>query len=99
VKVGVWYALCARRIVGPVFFNEKVNYERYVQVILRQFFSELTEEERLYGWFQQDSATAHSACMSMQALSNVSGYRIISNSIRPAHSPNLNPCVFSSGVV
>jgi hypothetical protein len=41
-----------------VFFNETINCERYVQVILGQFFSELTQEERLYGWFQQDSATA-----------------------------------------
>jgi hypothetical protein len=40
-------------------FNETINCERYVQVILGQFFSELTEEERFYGWFQQDSATAH----------------------------------------
>jgi hypothetical protein len=33
-----------------------------------QFFPELTEEDRFYGWFQQDSATAHISCMSMQAL-------------------------------
>jgi hypothetical protein len=76
VKVGVWCAVSARRIVGPVmFFNETINCERYVQVILGQLFSELTDEERLYGWFQQDSATAHTArtCMSMQALSDVLG--------------------------
>jgi hypothetical protein len=65
VKVGVCCALCARRIVGPMFFNKKINCEKYVQVILRQFFSELTEEERYYGWFQQDSATAHTAHMSI----------------------------------
>jgi hypothetical protein len=59
VKVGVWCGVSARRIVGPLFFNETVNCERYVQVILWQFFPELTEEERLYGWFHQDSATAH----------------------------------------
>jgi hypothetical protein len=52
VKVGVWCALSARRIVGPVFFNENINCDRYVQVIVGQFFSELTEEESLYGWFQ-----------------------------------------------
>jgi hypothetical protein len=47
VKVGIWCAVSARRIAGPVFFNERINCEGYVQVILRQFFSELTEEERL----------------------------------------------------
>jgi hypothetical protein len=73
VNVGVWCAASARRIVGPVFFNKTINCERYVQVILGKFFPELTEEERLYCWFHQDPATAHTARMSMQALSDDSG--------------------------
>jgi hypothetical protein len=36
--------------------------------ILRQFFPELTEKERLYDLFQQDSTTAHTVHMSMQYL-------------------------------
>jgi hypothetical protein len=32
VKVGVWYAVSARRIVVPVFFNETVNCKRYLCV-------------------------------------------------------------------
>jgi hypothetical protein len=48
------------------------NRERCVQVILGQFFPELTEEGH-YGLFQEDSATAHTARMSMQALSYVFG--------------------------
>jgi hypothetical protein len=56
----------ARRIARSVFFNGTVTCERYALVILEQFFPELTEEEGFYGWFQQDSATAHIACMSMQ---------------------------------
>jgi inhibitor of nuclear factor kappa-B kinase subunit alpha len=94
VKVGVWCALSARRIVGSVFFNETINCERYVQGILGQFFSELTEEERLYGWFQQDSATDHTTRMAMKALSDVFRDRIISSDIWPAHSPDFNPCDF-----
>jgi hypothetical protein len=94
VKVGVWCAVSARRIVGPVFFNETINCERYVQVILRQFFPELKEKERICGWFRQDSATSHTARMSMQALSNVFGGRIISSGIWPARSLDLNPCNF-----
>jgi hypothetical protein len=77
-----------------VFFNETINCKRYVQVILEQFLLELTEEERLYGWFQQDSATAHIVCISMQALSDVFGDRIISSGIWPERSPDLNPCDF-----
>jgi hypothetical protein len=100
LKVGVWCAVSARRIVGPVFFNETINCERYVQVILGQFFPELTEEERLYGWFQQDSGSTHTARISMLALPDVFGDRIISSGIWPARSPDLNPCdLFSSEVV
>jgi hypothetical protein len=58
VKDSVWCAVSARRIVGPVLFNETIKCERYVHVILRKFFPELPEEERLYGWFPQESATA-----------------------------------------
>jgi transposase len=48
IKIGVWCPVSARRVVVPVFFNETINCERYVHVILGQFFPELTEEERLY---------------------------------------------------
>jgi hypothetical protein len=75
-------------------FNKTINCERYVQVILGQFFPELTEEERLYDWFRQESANAHTASMSMQPVSDIFGNSIISSSILPAHSPNLNSCDF-----
>jgi hypothetical protein len=77
-----------------VFLKEIINCERCVQVILGQLFPELTEEERLYGWFQQDSATAHTACMSTQGMSIVFRDRIISRGIWPACSPDLNPYDF-----
>jgi hypothetical protein len=76
------------RLLDVCFFNKTVNCERYVEVILRQFFPEMTEEERLHGWFQQDSTTAYTSCMSMQALSDVFGDRIISSGIWSARSPN-----------
>jgi hypothetical protein len=65
MKAGVWSAVRARRIAGRALFNETINCERYEQDILGKSFPELTAEERLYGWFQQDSATAHTARMSM----------------------------------
>jgi hypothetical protein len=66
MEVGVWCAVSARRIAGPLFFNKTINWEGYVQVILGKFFPQLTDAERLYGWFQQDSATPHTAPISMQ---------------------------------
>jgi hypothetical protein len=94
VKVGVWCAVCTRRIAGPVFFKETMNCEKYVQIIFGKFFSELTEEERLYGCFQQDSATTHTTRMPMQALSDVFGDIIISSHIWPARSSELSNCDF-----
>jgi hypothetical protein len=93
-KFGVW---CARRIVEPVVVNHKINCKIYVQVILGQFFPELTEEERLCGWFQQDSATAHAARISMEPLSEFFEKRIISSGIWPARSRELNPGFFFWG--
>jgi hypothetical protein len=94
VKVGVWFPVNTRIVGGVFLFNETINCERYVQVIFRQYFPELTEEETLYGWFQQDSATAHTTRIYMQALSDVFGDRIVSSGIWPAHSPDLNTCDF-----
>jgi hypothetical protein len=65
-----------------------------VQVIFGQFFPQLTEEEKLYGWFQQDSGTAHTACM--QALSIVFGDTITSSAIWLA---SLILLILSTGVV
>jgi hypothetical protein len=87
VEVGVWCAVSARRIVGPMFLMKQL----IAKDMCRSFFP---EEEKLYDWFQQDSATAHAAHMSLQALSNVFGDRIISSFIWLARSPDINPCDF-----
>jgi hypothetical protein len=36
------------RLLDLRFINETVNCETYVQVILKQFFPQLTEKERLW---------------------------------------------------
>jgi hypothetical protein len=38
-------------LLDLAFFNDERNCERREPVILAKFFSELTEEEKLYGWF------------------------------------------------
>jgi hypothetical protein len=91
VRVCVWCAVSARSVAVPVFFKRKICTGH-----LGHFFPELTEEERLYGWFKQDSATAHAARMSMQALFDDLGDRIISSGIWPERSPDLNPSNFFS---
>jgi hypothetical protein len=65
-KVGVWCAVSLRRINGPLFFHETVNSDHYVNDILNLFFNQLTAEERQYGYFQHDNATAHTANATMK---------------------------------
>jgi hypothetical protein len=67
---------------------EKINCEGYARVILEQFFPHLTEKERLYGWVQQDSVTAHSARVPTQDLDDIFVDLIISSDILPACSPS-----------
>jgi hypothetical protein len=81
-------------LFDPCFFKETINCERYVRGILGHLISELKEKERLNAWFQHDSAPAHTARMSMHALSDFFGDRVISNDICPARSPDPNFCDF-----
>jgi hypothetical protein len=48
VKVGVWCAVNAKRIIGPILYAETINSDRYVRLILTGFFAQLKEEERLF---------------------------------------------------
>jgi hypothetical protein len=58
-KIGVWCAISARRMIGPIFYSDIVNATRYVNSILSPFLAKRTEEERLYGVFEQDPATVY----------------------------------------
>jgi hypothetical protein len=66
VEVGVWCAVSARIIV-PVYFNKIINCKMYtghswatVSIVNRRI-------KIFYGWFQEDSATAHIARMYLYA--------------------------------
>jgi hypothetical protein len=67
-----------------------INSERCVGDILRPFFGNITEEEKTYGYFMQDGATAHTATYS-NVLNEVFENRLISRGLWPARSPDLNP--------
>jgi hypothetical protein len=75
-------------------FHETVNSDRYVNDILNPFFSQLTAEERQYGYFQQDNATAHTANAAMVAIREVFEDRIISRGLRSPTSIDLSFCDF-----
>jgi len=63
-KIGVWCAISRRRIIGPLFLESSINAEAYHALIIQQFIALLQVDERNC-WFQQDSATAHTAAPAM----------------------------------
>ena len=90
-KVGVWCALSRGRIIGPIFFENTITSKRYIHNILEPFFNQLTEQEKQQGWFQKDGATAHTASVSMAAVGEVFGDRVIFRGLWPPRSPDLTP--------
>lgn len=93
-KVGVWCAISRKRIVGPIFFADTINSERYCNQIIQPFLSQLSRHELRSGWFQQDNATSHTARTTLQCLQNSFDNRIISRGLWPARSPDLTPADF-----
>jgi len=66
-KIGVWCDISRRQIIGPIYFEQTVTTEVYLQ-IFNKFVSQLTDDELTTGYYQQDSATCHTANASMQEI-------------------------------
>jgi hypothetical protein len=47
------------RIIGSLLFYNMVYLEHYMNSILELYFQMLTEEEKLYAYFQQDNSSLH----------------------------------------
>jgi hypothetical protein len=100
VKVSVWCALSAGRIIGPVFFKEAINCEGYVWVILGQFLPKLPEEERFYSWFQtQLLPTLHVHVYLCRFCSVSSGRELLAVVFGQPLHPIIILVIISSGVV
>jgi hypothetical protein len=73
IKVGVWCALSATRIFGPILFLDRINSEGYSRQALTHFILNLSDDdENKYRFFQENSATAHTANNSITILHNIS---------------------------
>jgi len=83
----VWCAISRHRITGPLFFETTINAEAY-QELIQQFIALLQVDERNC-WFQQDSATAHTAASTMEILHKFFGEKVISKGVWPPRSPDL----------
>jgi hypothetical protein len=61
----------AKQITGLTFYAESINCHRYAGLILTEFFTQITDEEQLHAWFQQESATDHTTDGSLTVLEGV----------------------------
>ncbi|GFS95828.1 putative transposable element [Trichonephila clavipes] len=83
-KLTVWCALWAGGIIGPYFFkndegyNVTVNGDRSRAMITNFFIPELNNHDVQELWFQQDGATCHTACATIDLLKDTFGDRLIS---------------------
>ncbi|GFU94232.1 uncharacterized protein TNCV_1302811 [Trichonephila clavipes] len=83
-KLTVWCALWAGGIIGPYFFkndeghNATVNGDRHRAMITNFFIPELNNHDVQELWFQQDGATCHTACATIDLLKDTFGDRLIS---------------------
>jgi hypothetical protein len=69
-------------LLGPFFFENTVNLERYIDIV-HEFLGHLTEEEIAKAWFQQDCATCHTARATMHEVSLLFRDRIILKGLWP----------------
>ena len=92
-KVLVWCAISAAKIYGPYFFSESVNQYNYLTMFKDFFWKKHldTVEYKKY-FFQQDGATPHTANSSQTWLTTKFGEKFVNKKMRPARSPDLNPC-------
>ena len=58
LKIGVWCAVSGTKIVGPIVFESTMNTDVYLH-ILEQFNDQLTPQNKMQFFFQQDGATYH----------------------------------------
>ncbi|GFU77963.1 transposable element Tc3 transposase [Trichonephila clavipes] len=83
-KRTVWCALWAGGIIGPYFFkndeghNVTVNGDRYRAMITNFFIPEFNNHDVQELWFQQDDATCHTACATIDLLKDTFGECVIS---------------------
>jgi hypothetical protein len=93
----VCYAISWRQIIGPLLSETTINAEAY-QELIQQFFALLEVDGRNY-WFQQDSATAHTAATTMEILHEFFGKNVIFKRVWLPRFPDItSPDFFFCGV-
>jgi hypothetical protein len=70
-QIGVWGAISAKSITGPIFYEGTLDSQRYINEIFNPFFVSSEPAEEIFGYFMQNGATAHTANETIRALRGV----------------------------
>lgn len=102
VRVTVWCAMSAIGILGPYFFDDNINAERYKQMLEDYFIPNAQGLESVEDfWFMQDGAKPHRTHEVFEYLDEHFHGRVIGLDYEsrygcgiewPPYSPDLNPC-------
>jgi hypothetical protein len=56
-KIGVWCAVSANCIIGPIFYEGTLDAQWYISEMFNPFFINLAPAEERFGYFMQYSVT------------------------------------------
>lgn len=92
LKVGVCCVLSGNRMIGPIFLNETVNTNIYLQVY-NTFLVQLTPQELCWAYFQQVVVTCHTSDPSLDRICKdfTQDRTIFCKGLWPPRSPDLSP--------
>lgn len=99
-KTNVWCGIYNGRLIGPYFFRQNLNSERYLNFLeneITEVIDDISLEERVVLWFQQDGASIHSTISVRNYLDNLFRGKWIGRYSQypwPARSPDLSPLDF-----
>jgi hypothetical protein len=103
LQITVWVAISSHRLLGPIFFEETVNSERYLSMLCNTSVPHLlaTGLTSQTQWFMQDGARPHTANVVLDFLHDTFNSHVTSNRFPhcfacgqnwPPNSPYLCPC-------
>lgn len=99
-KVNVWCGILDNKLIGPFFFRENLNSEKYLHFLNNKIFDVLNRMPlnlRQNMWYQQDGASIHSTVAVRNFLDQKFQRKWIGRYSQypwPARSPDLTPLDF-----
>lgn len=99
-KTNVWCGVLNNKVIGPYFFRENLNSQRYLQFLneeITKVLDEMPLNDRRNLWFQCDGAPVHNSADVKHRMNELFRGRVIGRNMEqpwPPRSPDLTPLDF-----